>query len=225
MYVIARSGAIHRLKPSGERIRARVHYPAGYVWVNLQAGIWATMRRGHLVILRDQTELWRSARRYLVQDAANMNVILAGRPGIVFQVHQFGPWFSAGWHGPERQAGVADWLDMFTRSGNVIAVLHQRGGASYSYAVFSPAGARLATLATGLSIAVVDQRYDDLATGTFWFLTASGDVARTDGVTTSVIANTRALGFTSLPALGLLGGGLVQLLSSAAGWRQGQVIL
>ena len=112
---------------------------------------------------------------------------------------------------------------MWTRSGNLIAVLHRARSRSFGYAVFSPSGARLATLATGLSASVVDQRNDDPATGTFWYLAGNGDLARTDGAATSVIANTRALGLTSVPQVALLDRGLIQLLS--ANWRQGQVIL
>jgi hypothetical protein len=68
--------------------------------------------------------------------------------------------------------------------------------------VFAPSGARLATLATGLSVSEFDQSGDDFATGTFLYLTPSGDLAQTDGVATSVIASTRALGFTSVPYVG-----------------------
>ena len=117
------------------------------------------------------------------------------------------------------------WPEMWTRSGNLIGVQHRRGSRSFGYAVFSPSGSRLATLATGLSTSVADQRYDDPVTGTFWYLTGNGDLLRTDGVATSAIASTRALGFTSVPYVGILRGGLVQLLSVSANWRQGQVIL
>jgi hypothetical protein len=181
------------------------------------------MRRGHLVIMRNQAVIWHSAARYLVPDAAHMNTILTGRPGIAFEVSPFGPWFMAGWHGPEHLVAGAGWPEMWTRSGNLIGVLHRPHSRSFGYAVFSPSGARLATLATRLSVAEVDQRNDDLATGTFWYLTGSGDLVRTDGVATRIVASTRALGFTSVPQVGILGGGLIQLLS--AGWRHGQVIL
>ena len=40
---------------------------------------------------------------------------------------------------------------MWTRSGNLIVVLHRPGSRSFGYAVFSPSGTRLATLATGLT--------------------------------------------------------------------------
>lgn len=223
MYVIARSGAIHWLRPALRRRRAPVGHPAGFLWVNWPAGTWAAMRRGHLVIVRDQAVIWRSAARYAVQDAAHMNTILTGRPGIVFEVNQFGPWFMAGWHGPEHLVAAAGWPEMWTRSGNLIGVLHRPRSRSFGYAVFSPSGTRLATLATGLSVSVVDESDDDLATGTFWYLTASGDLFRTDGAATSVIASTRALGFTSVPYVGILPGGLIQLLSSDR--RGGQVIL
>jgi hypothetical protein len=87
----------------------------------------------------------------------------------------------AGWHGPEHLVVAAGWPEMWTRSGNLIGVLHRPGSRSFGYAVFSPAGARLATLATGLNVSEFDQIGDDLATGTFWYLTGSGDLARTDG--------------------------------------------
>jgi hypothetical protein len=222
MYVIARSGAIHWLGPV-QRTRAPVHHPAGFVWVNQSAGTWAMMRGGHLVIGRDRAVIWQSAGRYPVQDAAHMNQILTGRPGVAFEVHESGPWFQAGWHGPVHLVATAGWPEMWTRSGNLIGVLHRPGSRSFGYAVFSPAGTRLGTLATGVNVSEFDQSVDDLATGTFWYLTATGDLARTDGVTTRVIANTRALGFTSVSGVGILGGGLIQLLS--AGWREGQVIL
>jgi hypothetical protein len=173
--------------------------------------------------MRNQAVIWQSTKRYRVQDAAHMGNILVGRPGIVFEVHQFGPWFMAGWHGPEHLVAVAGWPEMWTRSGNLIGVLHRPGSRSSAYAIFSPSGIRLATLATGLNASLVDQRNDDFATGTFWYLTGSGDLIRTDGAAASVIANTRALGLTSVPQVALLGGGLIQLLS--ASWREGQVIL
>jgi len=223
MYVIARSGAIHWLRPALQRTRAPAGHPAGFVWVNRPRDTWATMRHGHLVIMRDRTVIWQSTERYLVQDAAHMNAILTGRPGIAFEVGQFGPWFMAGWHGAEHLVAAAGWPEMWTRSGNLIGVLHRPHGRSFGYAVFSPSGARLATLATGLDVSIADQRDDDLATGTFWYLTGTGDLVRTDGVATSVIANTRALGFTSVPQVMLPGGGMIQLLS--ANWREGQVIL
>ena len=223
-YVIARSGAIHRLRqPAAQRPRASVRHPAGFVWVNQLAGTWATMRHGHLVIMRNQTVIWQSTARYAVQDAAHMYPILTGRSGIAFEIHQFGPLFMAGWHGSEHLVAAAGWPEMWTRSGNLIAVLHARRSRNFSYAVFSPSGTRLATLATGLSVSEVDQRNDDLATGTFWYLTGSGDLFRTDGAATSVIANTRALGFTSVPYVGIIGGGLIQLLSATR--RGGQDIL
>jgi hypothetical protein len=105
----------------------------------------------------------------------------------------------------------------------LIAVLHRPGSGSFGYAVFSPTGARLATLATGVNVVEFDQIGDDLATGTFWYLTPSGYLARTDGVSTRVIANIHAFGFASTPGVGILAGGLVQIVS--ANWRQGQVIL
>jgi hypothetical protein len=184
VYVIGRSGAIHSLRPAASHARAQVHHPAGFVWVDRFAGSWAVMRGGHLVIGRDRAVIWRSAARYLVQDAAHMNQILTGRPGVAFEVRESGPWFMAGWHGPVHRVAAAGWPEMWTRSGNLIAVLHRPGSRSFGYAVFSPAGARLATLATGLTVSQVDQSNDDLATGTFWYLTPSGYLARTDGVTT-----------------------------------------
>ena len=223
-YVIARSGTMRLLRPA-QRARARVHHPAGFVWVNRPAGTWATVRGGHLVIVRNRAVIWQSAARYPVQDAAHLADIVAGRPGIAFQVRPFGPWFIAGWHGREHLAGAAGWPEMWTRSGNLIVVLHRRGSRSFGYAVFSPSGTRLATLATGLSVSLADQRDDDLATGTFWYLTDAGDLLRTDGVATRVIASIRALGFTSVPEVWILGGGLMQLLSVSANWREGQVIL
>src|SRR5262249_30657737 len=100
VYVIARSGAIHRLRPV-QHTRTQARHPAGFVWVNRPAGTWAMMRGGHLVILRDQAVIWQSTGRYPVQDAAHMNTIVTGRPGVAFQVRESGPWFQAGWHGPE----------------------------------------------------------------------------------------------------------------------------
>ena len=88
MYVIARSGTIHWLGPDLQRTRAPAGHPAGFVWVNPAGGIWATMRRGHLVIMRDRTVIWQSKERYRVQDAAHMGTILTGRPGIAFEVGQ-----------------------------------------------------------------------------------------------------------------------------------------
>lgn len=222
VYVIARSGVIHWLRPAAQRTRARVHYPAGFVWVDRFAGTWAVMRGGHLVIGRNRAVLWQSAERYTIQDAAHMNQILTGRPGVAFEVRESGPWYVAGWHGPEHLVAAAGWPEAWTRSGNLIGALHRPGSRSFGYAVFSPSGARLATLATGLSVSEFDQSGDD-ATGRFLYLTGSGYLARTDGVATSVIADTRALGFTSVPGVGVLGGGLIQLLS--ANWREGQVIL
>jgi hypothetical protein len=223
-YVVARSGAIHWLRPA-VRPRAQVHHPAGFIWMNRHAGTWAAMRDGHLVILRNREVIWRSTARYAVRDAAHMADIVIGRPGVVFEVHPFGPWFIATWRGHEHRMAATGWPEMWTRSGNLIGLLHRRGSRSSGYAVFSPSGTRLATLATGLSNSVVDQSYDDPATGTYWYLTGNGDLLRTDGVATSFVASTRALGFMSMPYLGMLRGGLVQLLSASANWRDGQVIL
>jgi hypothetical protein len=221
-YAIARNGAMRWLRPAVQHARALGGHPAGFAWVNQPAGIWATMRRGHLVIVRNRAVIWQSADRYAIRDASHMNIILTGRPGIAFEVHGSGPWFMARWHGPEHLVAAAGWPDMWTRSGNLIAVLHARRSRNFSYAVFSPSGTRLATLATGLSVSEFDRSYSDPATGTFWFL-AGGDLVRTDGTATSVIASTRALGFTSVPQVGIFGGGLIQLLSPT--WRQGQIIL
>lgn len=222
VYVIGRNGAIHQLRPAARHMPAPVHHPAGFVWVNRFAGTWAVMRGGHLVIFRNRAVIWQSAERYPVKDAAHMNIILPGRPGIAFEVRESGPWYMAGWHGPAHVVAVAGWPETWTRSGNLIGVLHRPGSRSFGYAVFSPAGDRLATLATGLSVSEVDQSGEDFATGMFLYLTGSGDLVQTDGVATSVIAHTRALGFTSVPGVGVLGG-LIQLVS--ANWREGQVIL
>jgi hypothetical protein len=222
-YVIGRSGVIRQLRVAARRTSVRVRHPAGFVWVNQSSGMWAMMRGGHLVIMRNRAVLWQSAARYPVKNAAHMADIVAGRPGIVFEVHQFGPWFIAGWHAAEHLVPVAGWPEMWARSGNLIGVLHRRHSRTFGYAVFSPSGTRLATLATGLSVPVADQRDDDPAAGTFWYLTESGDLARTDGAATTVTASTRALGLTGIPQVGILTGGLIQFLS--ANWRQGQVIL
>jgi hypothetical protein len=222
-YVIARSGTIRRLPRTAQRTPAQVHHPAGFVWVKRSSGTWAMTRRGHLLIVRNRTVIWRSASRYAVQDAAHIAVIVVGRPGIAFEVQQWGPLFMAGWHTAEHRVAAADWPEMWTRSGNLIGVLHRRGSRTFGYQVFSPAGTRVATLATGLRVAVVDQRDDDLATGTFWFLARNGDLLQTDGVATTVVASTRALGLTGIPEVGIVGGGLIQFLSP--GWREGQVIL
>jgi hypothetical protein len=222
MFVIARDGAIRRLGPHPARRHAG--HPAGFVWVNRSAGLWATMRDGHLVIMRNRLVIWNSAGRYAVQDAAHMADILAGRPGIAFQVRQFGPWFIASGRGPEHPVATAGWPEMWSRSGNLIAVLHRAGSRRFGYAVYSPTGTRLAVLATGLSTSVVDQRVDDTGAGIFWYLTAGGDLVRTDGTATRII-NTRALGLTGIPEVQILRGGLIQFLSASANGRQGQVIL
>src|SRR6266851_4406435 len=134
--------------------------------------------------------------------------ILAGRPGIAFEVHPSGPWFIARGHGPEHRVDALGWPEMWTRSGNLIVVLRRPGSRSFGYAVYSPSGTRLATLATGLKAAVADQRVDDLGTGIFWYLTAGGDLVRTDGAASAVIASTRALGLTGIPEVWILRGGL-----------------
>src|SRR5258706_154201 len=205
--------------------RAQAGHPAGFVWVNRSAGTWAMMRGGHLVILRNRAVIWRSAARYAVRDAAHMDWILPGRPGIAFEVHQFGPWFIARGRGAEHRVAAAGGPAMWTRSGNLIVGLHRPRTRRFGYPVYSPSGTRLATLATGLTVSLADQRVDDLGTGIFWYLTAGGDLVRTDGAATAVIANTLALGLTGIPEVWILRGGLVQLLSVSANWRQGQVIL
>jgi hypothetical protein len=224
MFVIARDGAIRWLGPA-RPARAQAGHPAGFVWVNRSAGTWATMRDGHLVIMRNRAVIWQSAARYAVRDAAHMADILAGRPGIAFEVHPFGAWFIVRGRGPEHRVAAAGWPEMWTRSGNLIVVLHRPGSRSFGYAVFSSSGTRLATLATGLKVLVADQRVDDPGAGIFLYLTAGGDLVRTDGAATAVIANTRALGLTGTPEVWILRGGLIQLLSVSANWRQGQVIL
>ncbi len=224
MLVIARNGTIDWLRPA-QPARAQAGHPAGFVWVNRSAGTWAMMRNGRLVIMQNRAVIWQSAGRYAVQDAAHMGPVVAGRPGIAFEVRPLGPLFIAGWHGREHPVAAAGWPEMWTRSGNLIAVLHHRRSPSFGYAAYSPSGTRLATLATGLTVSVADQRDDDLGTGIFWYLTAGGDLLRTDGAATAVIANTRALGLTGIPEVGILRGGLIQLLSVSANWREGQVIL
>jgi len=224
MFVIGRDGAVRWLGPA-QPARAQVSHPAGFVWVNRSAGTWAMMRRGHLVIMRNRSVIWRSAARYAVRDAAHMDWILLGRPGIAFRVRELGPWFIASGRGAEHRVAAAGWPEMWTRSGNLIAVMHRPRSRSFGYAVFSPSATRLATLAAGLPVSAADQRLDDLGTGTFWYLTADGNLFRTDGTATRIIASTHALGLTGIPEVGVLRGGLVQLLSVSASWRQGQVIL
>jgi hypothetical protein len=112
---------------------------------------------------------------------------------------------------------------MWTRSGNLIVVLHRPRSRSFGYAVYSPSSTRLATLATGLTVSVAGQRVDDPGAGTFWYLTAGRNLARTDGTATRIIASTRVLGLAGISEVGILRGGLIQLLSGS--WRQGQVIL
>ncbi|HEY5987653.1 MAG TPA: hypothetical protein VIV12_14955, partial [Streptosporangiaceae bacterium] len=163
-FVIARNGAIRWLGPA-QPARPQASHPAGFVWVNRSAATWATMHYGHLVIMRNRSVIWQSAARYAVQDAAHMADILPGRPGIAFQVHLLGPWFIASGHGPEHPVAAAGWPEMWTRSGNLIVVLHRPGSRRFGYAVFSPSGTRLATLATGLTVSVADQRVDDPGTG------------------------------------------------------------
>jgi hypothetical protein len=224
VFVIARDGAIRWLGP-GQRARSQARHPAGFVWVNRFAGTWAMMRHGHLVIMRNRSVIWQSAARYPIQDAAQMAGILAGRPGIAFEVHPFGPWFIARGRGPEHRVAASGWPEMRTRSANLIVALHRPGSRTFGYAVYSPSGARLATLATGLKVSVAGQRIDDPGTGTFWYLTVGGELVRTDGTATAVIANTRALGLTGIPEVWILRDGLIQVLSVSANWRQGQVIL
>jgi hypothetical protein len=223
-YVIARSGAMRRLGPARPE-RAGASHPAGFVWVSRSAGIWAIMRDGHLVIMRNRAVIWRSAARYQVQDAADMTEILPGRPGIAFKVHLRGPLLIASGRGPEHPVAAAGWPEMWTRSGNLIVVLHRPGSARFGYAVYSPAGTRLATLATARWGQLAGERYDDLATGTFWYVTGGGDLVRTDGTATRIIASTSALGLTGPADLEILRGGLIQLLSVSARWREGEVIL
>jgi hypothetical protein len=223
-FVIARNGVIRWLGPA-RRARTQVGHPPGFVWVNRSAGTWARMDDGHLVIMRNRAVIWHSAGRYAVQDAAHMADIVPGRPGIAFQVRQFGPWFIARGRGREHQVSAAGWPEMWTRSGNLIVVLHRPGTRRFGYAVYSPSGTRLATLATGLRTSVVDQRVDDPGAGIFWYLTDGGDLARTDGSATRIIANARALGLTGIPEVEVLRGGLIQFLSASANGRQGQVIL
>jgi len=155
------------------------------------------MRDGRLVIMRDRSQIWQSAARYAVRDAAHMADILPGQPGIAFEVHPSGPWFIARGRGPEHRVAAAGWPEMWTRSGNLIVVLHRPRSRSFGYAVYAPSGSRLATLATGLTVSVAGQRDDDLGAGTFWYLTAGRNLARTDGTATRIIASTRALGLTS----------------------------
>src|SRR5262245_49601593 len=224
MFVITRTGAIRWLGPA-QPVRAHAGHRAGFVWVNRSAGTWAMIRHGHLVIMRNRSVIWRSAARYAVRDAPHMDWILVGRPGIAFEVHPFGPWFIASGRGPEHRVAAAGWPEMWTRSGNLVVVLHRPGSRSFGYAVYSPSGIRLATLATGLKVSVADQRVDDLGAGMFWYLTAGGDLVRTDGAATAVIASTRALGLTGIPEVSVLRGGLVQLFSVSTNWPQGQIIL
>jgi hypothetical protein len=65
-----------------EAARTQAGHPAGFVWVNRSADMWAMMRYGHLVIMRNRLVVWQSAARYPGRDAAHMADILAGRPGI-----------------------------------------------------------------------------------------------------------------------------------------------
>lgn len=222
-YGISRRGTIRWLGTARRRAHPAVSHPAGFVWVSWPVGAWATMRRGHLVIVRNRTVLWRSTHSYRVKDAAHMNEVLTGRPGIATEVGPSGPWYMASWHGPEHLVRVAGWPVMWTRSGNLLATLQRRGSRSYGFAVFSPAGVRLATLATRLNVSAWDASYEDLASGTFWFVTGSGDLVRTDGAAAKVVANIRALGLGSVSSVTILSGGLIQLLPG--NWRQGQLIL
>jgi hypothetical protein len=209
-YVIARSGAMRRLGPARPE-RAGASHPAGFMWVNRSAGTWAIMHDGHLVIMRNRAVIWRSVARYKVQDAADMAEILPGRPGIAFKVHLRGPLLIASGRGPEHPVAAAGWPEMWTRSGNLIVVLHRPGSARFGYAVYSPSGTRLATLATGRWGQLAGERYDDLGTGTFWYVTGGGDLVRTDGTAPRIIASTRALGLTGPADLEILRGGLIQL--------------
>ena len=116
MFVIVRDGAIRWLGPA-RPARAQAGHPAGFVWVNRSAGTWAMMRDGHLVIMGNRAVIWQSAARYAVRDAAHMDWILAGRPGIAFEVHPSGAWFIASGRGPEHRVAAAGWPEMWTRSG------------------------------------------------------------------------------------------------------------
>ncbi len=69
-------------------------------------------------------------------------------------------------------------------------------------------------LATGLSLSPAGQRDDDVVTGTFWYLAGRG-LFRMDGVAMRIIASTRAVGFMSVPAVAIFGGGLIQLLPAS----------
>src|SRR5260370_451185 len=78
-----------------------------------------------------------------LQDAADMAAILPGRRGIAFKVQLRGPLLIARRRGPEHPVAAAGWPEMWTRSGNLIVVLHRPGSARFGYAVYSPSGTRL----------------------------------------------------------------------------------
>jgi hypothetical protein len=219
-YVIARDGVIRRL-PTVHR--AAVSHPAGFVWVNWPAHAWATVRAGHVEIVRNHRVLWRSARAYRVGTAGQMNTILTSPAGIAFQVPGSGPWYQARWQGPEHLAATSGWPDAWTRSGNLVAVQGNRAS-GHGYTVYSPSGTRVATLATGLNTSLLNQREVDPAFGTYWFLGSDQVLYRTDGVTVSRVADFTGFGADhgNTAALYVLPGGFMQMLS--AGWRQGQVI-
>jgi hypothetical protein len=213
-YLIARDGLIRRMPPVR---RAPVRHPAGFIWATWPARAWATVRSGHLEIVRNRKVLWRSARTYRVRTADHLNMILTSRAGIAFQVPASGPWYQARWNGPEHLIARSGWPETWTRSGNLVAVLHERG--SYRYAVYSPSGTLVATLATGLNTSVVDQGYLDPATGTFWFIGTDQVLYRTDGVTVSRVADFTGFGAAhgNTAELHVLPGGFMQMLSNGSG--------
>ena len=218
-YLVERDGVIRRLG----RARARVSGPPGFVWVNWPAHAWAIVRAGHLEIVRRQEVVWRSARAYRVGSAGNMNTILTSPAGIAFQVSGAGPWYEARWNGPEHLQARSGWPEAWTRSGNLIAVQGDRRD-GYAYGAYSPSGARVATLATGLNSSLLDQGELDPVSGTFWFVGADQVLYRTDGSAVSRVADLSGFGTAhgNTAVVNLLSGGVIQAVS--AGWRHGQVI-
>jgi hypothetical protein len=208
-YLIERDGVIRRLGMAP----ARASGPPGFVWVNWPARAWAIVRAGHLEIVRHQTILWRSARAYHVRTADQMNQILTSRFGIAFQVSATGPWYEAPRNGPEHLVARSGWPEAWTRSGNLVAVLGHRRG-SYRYVVYSPAGTKVATLATGLNTSLLDQRAES-ASGTFWFVGTDQVLYRSDGHAVTPVADLTGFGAVRANGglLSVLTGGYVQVFN------------
>jgi len=216
-YVIERSGVI-RLLP---RVRQAGLSPPGGAWVPWPEHGWAVLRAGHLEIGRGHAILWRSARRYPAASASQFSWMLTARAGVAFQVRKSGPWYAARWGGPEHRFRLHGWLETWTRSGDLVAVVNRPGSHRFGYSVYSPRGALLARLATGLRGPQLNYS-DDPVSGSFWFLAANGTLYRTDGRQVTAMGDALGFGFGGRPYVSGNYHGTIQLVS--VGWRQGQVV-